>query len=117
MPSDERGDRWLGWTVKASIAKNAQAIAASVAARPSMLSRRLKAFVIPTSHTTPITVASESFETISTRMPGDEHERRRADLGGDLRERRQAVDVVDEPGEEEDRAAAEDAAELARSRG
>ena len=38
-----------GWTVTASIAKNPNAIAASVAASPSMLSSRLNAFVMPTS--------------------------------------------------------------------
>ena len=47
MPSDSVATRWLGCTVYASIAKNAQAIAASVAASPSMLSSRLNAFVIP----------------------------------------------------------------------
>ena len=36
-----------GWTVTASIAKKPNAIAASVAASPSMLSSRLNAFVTP----------------------------------------------------------------------
>ena len=56
-PSDKHRDEVARWTVNASIAKNAHAIAASVAARPSMLSSRLKAFVIPTSQTTPSAVA------------------------------------------------------------
>jgi hypothetical protein len=68
-PSESVATRWLGWTVNASIAKNMHAIAASVAARPSMLSSRLNAFVIPTIQRTPIAVATIPFETISTRTP------------------------------------------------
>ena len=41
----------------------------SVAARPSMLSSRLNAFVIPTSQTSPIAQASTSLPTISTSSP------------------------------------------------
>ncbi len=59
----------LGWIVNASIAKNEQAIAASVAASPSMLSSRLNAFVIPTSQRKPSAVARMSLEMISTRTP------------------------------------------------
>jgi hypothetical protein len=55
--------------VNASIAKNPQAIAASVAARPSMLSSRLNAFVMPISQMTPMIVASTGLPTISTRTP------------------------------------------------
>ena len=44
---------------------------------------------------------------------GHEHEGRGTSLGGELRERRKAVGVVDQAGDEEDDAAAEDAAELA----
>ncbi len=51
------------------MAKKTQAIAASVAARPSMLSSRLNAFVIPISQRRPSAVAATSFEMISTRMP------------------------------------------------
>ena len=47
-----------------------------------------------------------------TRTPDHDDERGGAALRGELRERRQAEDVVDEAGDEEDRAAAEDAAEL-----
>ena len=54
------------WTVTASIAKKVAAINASVPASPSMLSSRLKAFVIPTSQSTPSAAARTSFETIST---------------------------------------------------
>ena len=68
-PSERVATRLLGWTVNASIAKNPHAIAASVAARPSMLSSRLNAFVIPTIQRTPIAVATIPFETISTRTP------------------------------------------------
>ena len=53
----------------ASTAKTAHEIAASDAARPSMLSSRLKAFVIPTSHTRPSVVASRLLATISTVSP------------------------------------------------
>jgi len=59
----------LGSTVYASIAKNAHAIAASDAARPSMLSSRLNAFVMPTSQTIPSAHASTSLPTICTRTP------------------------------------------------
>ena len=57
------------WSVAASIAKYPQATAASVAARPSMLSSRLNALVIPTSQTTATIVASRSFPISSTRRP------------------------------------------------
>jgi hypothetical protein len=59
----------LSCVVEPSMAKYAQAIAAIVAARPSMLSRRLKAFVIPTSQRTAIAVARTSLETICTCRP------------------------------------------------
>ena len=113
MPSESTAIVWLGWIVNASIAKNAQAIAASVAASPSMLSSRLNAFVIPTSQTTPSAVAAMSLEMISTRTPDGEHERRGGALRRELRERREPEDVVEQAGDEEDRAAADDAAELA----
>src|SRR5919197_36335 len=44
-------------------------MAAIVTARPSMLSRRLNAFVIPTSQRTAIAVARTSFPTICTWRP------------------------------------------------
>ena len=69
MPSESTATVLFGWTVKASMAKNRQAIAASVAARPSMLSSRLNAFVIPISQRSPSAVARMSLETISTRTP------------------------------------------------
>ena len=47
------------------------------------------------------------------REPGDEHEAGRCELGRELRDRLQRVEVVGEPGEEEDRAAGDDPAELA----
>ena len=53
----------------ASIAKKVAAITASDPARPSMLSSRLKAFVIPTSQSTPSAAARTSFATISTDRP------------------------------------------------
>ena len=67
--SETTSSRSSEWIVTASIAKNAAAITASVAASPSMLSSRLKAFVMPTSQSRPIAVARTPFETISTRSP------------------------------------------------
>ena len=81
-----------------------------------MLSSRLNAFVIPISQTTPSTVAAMSLRDDLDADAGGEHERRGRDLRRELRERREAVDVVEQPGDEEDRAAAEDAAELAARR-
>ena len=43
--------------------------------------------------------------------PGAEHDRRSADLGGELRERRQAEEVVGEAGQEDERAPGVDADE------
>ncbi len=52
-----------------------------------MLSSRLKAFVIPTSQTSAIAIASTSLSTISTESPLASDDRRRAELGAELRER------------------------------
>ena len=60
---------WLGCCVTASTAKNAAAIVASVAARPSMLSRRLNAFVIPTSQITATMSAMTSLPIICNERP------------------------------------------------
>ena len=59
----------LSCSVTESTAKYAHAITASVAASPSMLSSRLNAFVMPTSHRSPIAHASTVFPTISTSSP------------------------------------------------
>ena len=59
----------FGCSVAASTAKYAQAMVASDAASPSMLSSRLKAFAIPTSQTSATTVASTSLPITSTRRP------------------------------------------------
>ena len=59
----------FGWTVTASSAKYPDAIAASVAASPSMLSSRLNAFVIPTSQITPSGTAIQSLPINSTLSP------------------------------------------------
>ena len=114
---ERRATKWLGCTVKASIAKNAQAIAASVAASPSMLSSRLNAFVIPTSQTTP---SDRREDVVADDLDADARRRARARRrrpARELGERRQVEDVVEQAGEEEDRAAAEDPAELRRRRG
>src|SRR5262245_42671419 len=62
IASESASTASLWWTVTASIAKKRAAMPASVAARPSMLSSRLKAFVIPTSQTSATVPASRSFE-------------------------------------------------------
>ena len=59
----------FGCSVVASITKYAQAIVASDAARPSMLSSRLKAFVMPTSQMTATATARTSLPITSTRSP------------------------------------------------
>ena len=59
----------FGWSVAASMAKKSEAIAASDAASPSMLSSMLNAFVIPTSQNTASTSASQWFDTIVTLSP------------------------------------------------
>ena len=68
-----------------------------------MLSSRLNAFVIPIDQTTAIASAITSLWTIWTLVPVREHDRRRADLGGELRQRSQVPEIVDEPGEEDER--------------
>ena len=60
--------RSFGWT-RASIAKYAAAMPARLAARPSMLSRKLNAFVMPTSQTSASGIAIQSEWTISTVRP------------------------------------------------
>ena len=62
------GSSPASWS-RAATAKTAQETVASDAASPSMLSSRLKAFVIPTSQTSPTAVASTSLPTISTVRP------------------------------------------------
>ena len=81
-----------------------------------MLSSRLNAFVIPMSQTTPMHRREDRIADDLDTHAGDEDERCRGSLGGELRERRQAVEIVEEAGEEDDAAAAENAAELGRGR-
>ena len=81
-----------------------------------MLSSRLKAFVIPISQNTASAVAAMSFEMIWTWMPDAITSAAAASLRSELRERRKREHVVDEPGHEEDRAAADDAAERSARR-
>ena len=96
--------RVTGCWVTASTAKKANAIAASVAASPSMLSSRLNAFEMPISHTTAIASAITSLWTIWTCVPVAEHDRRRTALGGELRRAVPgAEEIVGEPGEEDER--------------
>ena len=65
----------------------------------SMLSRRLNAFVIPTSQTRPSTSRARGADHLDREAePGA----RGAELGDELRDRAERVDVVDEPGREED---------------
>ena len=106
---------WLGWIVTASIAKNANAIPASVAASPSMLSSRLNAFVIPTSQRSASAQATTCVDQLHVGA-GREHEDCGRDLQRELRERRHRAQVVDEARDEEDRDAAVDAGDLAGQR-
>ena len=87
-------------------------MAASVAASPSMLSSRLKALVMPTSQTTASGTASQSRLDELDREAGGDGDRRRHDLGRELDERRQPHQVVDQPDDEEQRRAGEDAEKL-----
>ena len=79
-----------------------------------MLSRRLKAFVIPTSQKTAITMPSTSFETSSTRRPAAIAIPAAANWAASFATRRQVPDVVDEPRGEEQGAAGEDPGEQPR---
>ena len=106
------GSSPASWS-SAATAKTAQETVASDAARPSMLSSRLKAFVIPTSQTRPDDRREHVVADDLDGQPGGEHDAGRRELGRELRDRLQRVDVVDEAGDEEDRAAAEDAEQLA----
>ena len=74
-----------GWTVTASIAKNPNAIAASVAASPSMLSSRLNAFVIPTSQKIASGHATMCVWISCDAGAGREHDHRGGDLQRELR--------------------------------
>ena len=104
------------WSLSATAcaANTAHETAASVAARPSMLSSRLKAFVIPTSQTRPISVASDVRVDDLDGQPAREHDPRCGELGRELHPRAERVEVVREPGQEEERAACEDSEQLRR---
>ena len=107
---------WLGWIVTASIAKNANAIPASVAASPSMLSSRLNAFVIPTSQSERERPRDDWTWISCTSVPVASTMTAAAICSAELRERRQGVQVVDQAGDEEERDAAVDAGDLAGQR-
>ena len=92
----EGEDEVAACTVTASIAKKPNAIAASVAARPSMLSSRLNAFVTPDEPDERDRVADPLVADELHLRPGREHDRRGGDLRGELGERVEAVEVVDE---------------------
>ena len=90
----------LGWTVTASIAKKPNAIAASVAASPSMLSSRLNAFVIPTSQSSATSVGDDlRCGRAGRRCRSRARSPAARELRRELRERRQRAEVVDQPGE------------------
>ena len=102
--------------VTASIAKKPNAIAASVAARPSMLSSRLNAFVTPTSQSSAIAIADALVaDELDLRAASRARSRRRRSARASFASGLQATEVVDEAGDEDERAAGEDTAELARS--
>ena len=71
-----------------------------------MLSSRLKAFATPISQTHGDRVAEHRVVDELDVRARREHDRGRAALGGELRERGQPEEVVDEPGEEHERDAA-----------
>ena len=77
------------WTVTASIAKKPNAIAASVAASPSMLSSRLNAFVTPDEPDDRDRVADDLVADELHVRAGREHDRGGGDLRGELRDRAQ----------------------------
>ena len=79
-----------------------------------MLSRRLKAFVIPTSQSRPIAHARTSLPTISTFRPLASTTTAAAICAASFATGLEVPEVVDEPGDEDDRDAGEDPAELAR---
>ena len=105
----------LGCSVSASIAKYAQAIVASVAASPSMLSRRLKAFVIPTSQRSPMPHAEHVVLDDLDLQPARERDHRGPDLRGELDQRAQVAKVVEKTGYEEQRDADENRLRALRS--
>ena len=79
-----------------------------------MLSRRLNAFVIPTSQRRPIAQARTSLPTISTLRPLARTTTAGDDLRAELRDRAEMPEVVDEARDEDDRDAGEDAPQLTR---
>jgi hypothetical protein len=93
----------------ASIAKNIAAIAPSVAARPSMLSSMLNAFVMPTSQRTASASASQWFDTIVTFRPLDRTDgRRRRTAQPSFAIGCRPDSVVEQARDEDDRASGED---------
>ena len=92
-----------GWTVTASIAKNPNAIPASVAARPSMLSSRLNALVIPTSQKIASGHATTCVWISSTPVPVASTITAAAICSASFSFGESATHVVDEPGDEQER--------------
>ena len=78
-----------------------------------MLSSRLNAFVIPTSQSEPDRPREHVVADDLDAQAAREHDDGRGDLRRELRDRAQVPEVVDEPGDEDDRDAREDPAELA----
>ena len=68
-----------------------------------MLSSRLKAFVIPTSQRIASGHATIGVCDELDARPGDDDEHSGGELRAELRERRQRMDVVDQPRDEEHR--------------
>ena len=99
-------------SVTASIAKYAHETTASVAASPSMLSRRLKAFVMPTSQSEPDCPGDDVVADDLDGQAARDHDHGGDDLRCELRHDAQMPEIVDEPCEEHDGDAGDDAAEL-----
>ena len=99
--------------IAADEAKNAAEITARLPASPSMLSSRLKAFVIPTSQKSADRDREPGAVHDLDVRAGREDDRGASELRGDLGERRQRADVVDQACEEEQARSGEDPDELA----
>ena len=112
--SETTSRRSSSWIQTASMAKKTAATTARLPARPSMLSRRLKAFVIATSHKQAEGGGGDAVLDDLHADPRREHDAGRRELPGELHRRRQRADVVDQAEGEHDRRAACDARELPR---
>ena len=73
--------------------------------RPSMLSSRLKALVMPTTHRMVSGMATSASQGVPIWTPLDDQHARGQDLGDQLGVRPQAAEIVDQARDEQQRAA------------